>query len=162
MRTLLLLFAMIFICSTTGNTQKLVFLFGHAEYANAVGDLKNLNDNGIGGEAGIGVGVGKTFFVGTIGTTFLSKANNSTAGTLRYTPLKAGIRRYIVRKNIFVKADAGMANMKYSKHSDGSTKFTSTFGAGVKFTGVEAIADFTNVANFGSWISLKAGFTLGI
>lgn len=146
------------------NAQRLVFVFGHAEYATAVGDLKNINDKGVGAEAGLGLGLNKTFFTGTIGTTWLSSANNnSSTGTLRYTPVKLGIRRYVFRKNIFLKADAGWANMKYAKVSGGTSVFTSSFGAGLKFTGFEVIGDFTNASGgYGSWLSLKAGFTLGI
>jgi hypothetical protein len=149
------------------NAQRLVFVFGHAEYATAVGDLKNINDKGVGAEAGLGLGLNKTFFIGTIGTTWLSSANNNplanSTGTLRYTPIKLGIRRYVFRKNVFLKADAGLAKMKYAKASGGSSNFTSSFGAGLKFTGFEVTGDFTTVSGgYGSWLSLKAGFTIGI
>lgn len=155
-----------FIGMSQAKSQRLFFLFGHAEYATAVGDLKNSNDKGLGVEAGAGVGVGKTFFIGTIGYTWLRTVNNSineANGSLRYNPYKVGIRRYIFRRNLFLKADAGLAHMKYANLSSGSSHFTAGGGVGVKFTGMEVIADYTTVTGgYGSWLSLKAGFTIGL
>lgn len=145
------------------NAQRLFFVFGHAEYASAQGDLKDANDQGIGGEVGVGIGMSKTFFTGTLGSTWFKAVNNNPLGSLRYTPVKVGIRRYIFRKNLFIKADAGLANMKYSKVGEGDSKFTYTAGAGFKFTGFEVIADYTGVnGGYGSWLSVKAGFTIGL
>ncbi len=163
-KILLLIFAIT--CLNEVKAQRLFFLFGHAEYASVTGDLKKFNDNGLGVEAGVGIGMNKTFFVGTIGSTWLRAVDDRpdlfTFSTLRYTPVKVGIRRYIFRKNLFLKADAGLANMKYSKASDGDSKFTYTAGAGFKFTGFEVIGDYTHVGDYGSWLSVKAGFTIGL
>lgn len=146
--------------------QRLFFLFAHGEYASAVGDLKNGYDKGLGVEAGLGVGMNKTFFTATTGYTWLQTADNSATasnGNLRYNPVKIGIRRYVFRKNIFLKADAGLANMKYDNHASGSSHFTAGAGAGVKFMGLEVLADYTTVTGgYGSWLSLKAGFTFGL
>ena len=159
-KILLLIFSVIIFSKT--NAQRLFFVFGHAEYASATGDLKNVNDNGLGVEAGVGIGMSKTFFIGTIGSTWIKATNANPLGSLRYTPVKVGIRRYIFRKNLFLKADAGLANMKYSKANDGDSKFTYTAGAGFKFTGFEVIGDYTHVGDYGSWLSVKAGFTIGL
>src|SRR5882724_11548770 len=74
--------------------QKLVFLFGHAVYSVPAGSgFKDSYNFGIGGEAGIGVGLlGKTFFTGTVGVTDFIHSSGSTIGNLHYIPVKAGIR----------------------------------------------------------------------
>jgi len=160
-KIILLVFSIIILNQT--NAQRLFFLFGHAEYASAQGKLKDANDQGIGGEVGVGIGMTKTFFIGTIGSTWFKAVNNNPLGTLRYSPVKVGIRRYIFRKNLFIKADAGLANMKYSKASEGDSRLTYGAGVGVKFTGLEVIGDYTGVSGgYGSWLSVKAGFTIGL
>lgn len=159
-KILLLIFSII--CLSEVKAQRLFFLFGHVEYASVQGDLKNANDQGLGIEGGLGIGMSKTFFVGTVGSTWLKGTNGNPLGSLRYTPVKVGIRRYIFRKNLFLKADAGLASMKYSKANDGTSEFTYTAGAGFKFTGFEVIGDYTHVGDYGSWLSVKAGFTIGL
>ncbi|KAJ1497553.1 hypothetical protein HMI54_013529 [Coelomomyces lativittatus] len=160
-KILLLVFSMIILSESYA--QRLFFVFGHAEYASAQGKLKDANDQGLGGEVGVGIGMSKTFFTGTIGSTWFKAVNNNPLGSLRYSPVKVGIRRYIFRKNLFVKADAGLANMKYSKADEGNSKFTYGAGVGFKFTGFEVIGDYTGVSGgYGSWLSVKAGFTIGL
>ena len=158
-----LLFATLIFIAAPAKSQRLVFLFGHAEYATPTGDLKHKVDQGFGAEAGVGVGLSKTFFIATVGSTWLMASDAGTLGTLRYTPVKVGIRRYVFRRNIFIKADGGMASMKYAEAEEGSSHFTASFGAGLKFTALEVIGDYTTVSGgFGAWLSIKAGFTIGI
>lgn len=161
-----LFLCLLFLGLAQAKAQRLFFAFAHGEYATALGDLKNANDKGLGVEAGVGIGMNKTFFIGTLGYTWLRTADNSATasyGSLRYNPVKVGIRRYVFRRNLFLKADAGLANMKYAKLSSGSSHFTAGAGAGVKFTGLEVLAEYTTVTGgFGSWVSLKAGFTIGL
>jgi hypothetical protein len=160
-KILLLIFSIVILNET--KAQRLFFVFGHAEYASAQGKLKDANDPGIGGEVGVGIGMSKTFFIGTIGSTWFKAVNNNPLGSLRYSPVKVGIRRYIFRKNLFIKADAGLANIKYSKADEGDSKLTYGAGVGLKFTGFEVIADYTGVSgDYGSWLSVKAGFTIGL
>ncbi len=164
-RIVITLLPLIFFCAET-KAQRLFLLFGHIEYASVTGDLKHTNDNGLGIEAGVAIGANKTFLTGTVGYTWLRSAAGNpspgTTGTLRYTPVKIGIRRYIFRKNLFLKADAGIANMKYEKASDGSSHLTAGLGAGLKFSGFEVVGDITTTGSHGSWMSIKAGFTIGL
>lgn len=155
---------MLLLLAGTVKAQRLFFLFGHAEYASATGKLTDTHNKGLGIEAGLGIGANKTFFTGTLGYTWMQGQDNAAGdaiGNLRYAPVKFGVRRYVFRKNIFIKGDAGVANMK-PEHSDGTSQFTAVVGAGVKFTGFEAMLDYTTVSKWGSWISLKAGFTIGL
>jgi hypothetical protein len=144
--------------------QHLAFLFGHGEYASPVGKLREANNSGAGVEAGVGVGIGKTFVVGTVGTTWfaVNKRGTVSQGGLKYTPFKLGVRRYVLLKNLFVKADAGLATIKIIDTDNKSSHLTTSFGAGIKFTGFEALVDYNSVASYGSWVGLKFGFTLGL
>jgi hypothetical protein len=144
--------------------QHLVFAFGHAEYASSVGKLRESNNSGGGIEGGVGVGLNKTFIVGTVGTTWFAVNRRGTIsqGGLKYTPFKLGVRRYVLLKNLFVKADAGLATIKIIDTDNKSSHLTSSFGAGLKFTGFEALVDYNSVASYGSWIGLKVGFTFGL
>jgi hypothetical protein len=160
---LLLLFAIISVDEV--KAQKLVFVFAHAEYASPVGKLRNANNAGLGVEAGVGVGTGKTFLTGTVGTTWLAtnkRAGSTTQGGLKYTPYKLGLRRYVFLKNVFVKADAGLATVKIIDTDIKSSNFTTSFGAGVKFTAFEAVVDYNSVGSYGSWFGLKVGLAIGL
>lgn len=162
-RLLFFLLLTIAIQSQSG-AQRLFFVFGHAEYAAAAGKLKDSHDKGLGVEAGIGVGTSKTFFTGTLGYTWLQNlenANGNAVGSLRYAPARLGVRRYVFRRNIFLKGDAGVANMKPESGST-TTHFTAGIGAGVKFSGFEILGEYTTVTSWGSWLSLKAGMTFGL
>jgi hypothetical protein len=146
------------------NAQKLVFLFGHAGYASSVGKLRDANNSGLGLEGGVGVGLGKTFIVGTVGTTWLAvnKRGTTSQGGLKYTPFTVGARRYVLLKNLFVKGDIGLATMKIIDTDNKSSHLTTSFGGGLKFSGFEALVDYNSVTSYGSWIGLKLGITLGL
>jgi len=151
--------------SLFANAQKLFFVFGHAEYASPVGYLRDANNAGLGVEAGAGIGMAKTFLTGTVGTTWLAsnkRAGNTSQGGLKYTPYKLGVRRYLLLKNLFVKGEAGLATMKYIDTDNKTSKLTTSFGAGLKFTTFEALIDYNSVANYGSWIGLKFGMAIGL
>jgi hypothetical protein len=77
----------------SSSAQRLVFLFGHLQYAIPVDNyFKNNYDHGLGVEGGVAIGTGRTFLVGTIGyTSFSNTAKNSTYGTTSYVPIKAGL-----------------------------------------------------------------------
>jgi hypothetical protein len=163
MENIFLLRSVLILCMltlfTNANAQRIFFGFVHGEYA------KPTNDDfkyGLGIEAGAGVGLGKNFLVGTVGYTWLnSKATGAT--NIRYSPYKLGLRRYVLRKNVFVKADAGLAGIKFPEASS-TTRFTADVGFGVKLTAMETTAEYTTVTGggVGGWFSLKAGFTLGL
>jgi hypothetical protein len=160
------IFLLTFLACSINNiySQRLVFLFGHAEYASAVGKLRDANNSGLGIEGGVGVGMSKTFVVGTIGTTWFAanKRSGLSNGGIKYTPIKLGLRRYILLKNLFVKGDIGLATMKYIDTDNKSSNLTTSFGAGIKFTTFEAVVDYNSVTTYGSWIGLKVGIALGI
>lgn len=147
------------------NAQKLFFVFGHAEYASPVGNLRNANNAGLGVEVGGGIGMSKTFVTGTIGTTWLAankRLGNTSQGGLKYTPYKLGVRHYLLLKNLFVKGEAGLATMKYIDTDNKTSKLTTSFGAGLKFTTFEALIDYNSVANYGSWVGIKFGLAIGL
>jgi hypothetical protein len=165
-KTVLLLAIATCFLAPRSQAQKLFFVFGHAEYASSVGKLRPANNSGLGLEIGAGVGMNKTFFTATIGTTWFAvnrhPGSTNTNGGLKYTPYKIGIRRYVLLKNMFVKADAGMATMKYIDKEGKTTKLTTSFGAGVKLTRLEFLVDYNSVAGYGSWVGLKVGFAFGL
>lgn len=145
--------------------QKLFFVFAHGQYATPVqNDFKNNYGFGLGAEAGLGIGTGKTFFTGTVGYTFFDAQSESAAGNLTYVPVKAGIRRYILPGNLlFIHADAGVATIKI-KGGDSFSRFTADVGAGAKLGPFEigvAYDGFTGTGN-ASWLEFKAGWKLGL
>ncbi|MCE3283564.1 MAG: hypothetical protein K0Q66_2301 [Chitinophagaceae bacterium] len=141
----------------------MVFAFGHVEYASPVGKLRDANNKGIGLEAGIGAGLSRTFFTGTVGITWLVvNRSGTTQGGLRYTPYKVGVRRYVLFKNLFLKGELGAATMKYIDTEQKSSHLTTSIGAGLKFTRFEALVDYNTVfGDYGSWFGLKLGVALG-
>jgi hypothetical protein len=163
-KTVLLLAIATFLFAYQSPAQKLFFLFGHAEYASPVGKLRESNNSGFGLEAGAGIGMKKTFITGTTGMTWLvvNRRGTVSQGGLRYTPLKLGIRRYMLLKNLFIKGEAGFATMKVIDTDNKTTKLTSSFGAGVKLTRLEFLVDYNTVAGYGSWVGLKVGFAFGL
>ncbi|HEX6915404.1 MAG TPA: hypothetical protein VF145_09190 [Chitinophagaceae bacterium] len=161
---ILLLAIVMLVSSSSVRAQRLFFAFGHAEYAAPLGDLRSGYANGLGVEAGIGLGFKSTFFTATTGYTWLMpQDDNSPAGNLRYQPFKLGVRKYLLRRNIFVKADAGLAGMKSEHSRDGSTHFTAGLGAGLKLATFEVLGEYTTVSGgWGSWLSIKAGLAIGL
>jgi hypothetical protein len=52
--------------------------------------------------------------------------------------------------------------MKIIDTDNKTSKLTTSFGAGVKFTAIEAVVDYNTVGTYGSWIGLKFGFAIGL
>lgn len=147
--------------------QRLVFLFGHGVYSVPAGsNFKDAYKFGLGGEAGIGVGLlGKTFVTGTVGYTDFIHASSSESGNLTYTPIKFGIRHYLLARVLFIHGDLGPGFFKQSKINYSATKFTGDLGVGVKLAGLEVSADYDGIFGnnpSGSWFALKAGFNFGL
>ena len=156
--------------SKTANSQRLFFLFAHGIYSVPVNnDMTNNYRFGAGGEIGAGVGMKKTFVTGTVGYSVFSSKSTPTINiknNLNYTPIRVGLRHYVFGKLVYVKGDVGLANVKIQSGS-GSSKFTSSLGAGVKFGGIEVETDYEgvkipNTNTNGSWFGLKAGFYFGL
>lgn len=152
------------------HAQKLFFVFAHGQYASPVQtSFKNSYNFGAGGEAGVGIGAGKTFFTGTIGYTVFDAKSQPEVSThnLIYVPMKLGIRRYFFpAKLLFVHADAGVATLK-AKGADSQTRFTGDIGAGVKLGPLEAGVAYDGFAQgdgggYASWVGFKLGWRFGI
>ncbi|MDB5232068.1 MAG: hypothetical protein JWN76_2873 [Chitinophagaceae bacterium] len=172
MKQLIKIFFVLVMISFAGNanSQRLFFLFAHGIYSvPANNDMSNNYKFGAGGEAGVGVGMKKTFITGTIGySSFSSKTTPiyNTKNNLTYVPIRVGLRHYVFGKLVYLKGDAGLANVK-TQSGSGSSKFTSSLGAGVKFGGIELEGDYEgvkipNTNTNGSWFGLKAGFYFGL
>ena len=166
---LLLIFSVFFCASKSTSAQRLVFVYAHALYANPLD--KNFNNNynsGLGIEGGLGIGWGKTFLVATIGYSSFSSSDKNTYGSVKYVPMKLGLRQYVFSKMIYLHGDLGIGRIKNDLYNNQS-RFSGDFGAGVKFAGFEVQLDydgFTRKApepsGYSSWIGLKAGFNLGL
>lgn len=147
--------------------QRLFFIYGHALYAQPSGNnFGDATKGGIGGEVGAGIGWKKTFIVGTTGYTLFFNKDSYTSGNITYVPVKLGVRQYLVKKLVFLHADAGVGKIKISDES--SSRFSGDFGAGVKFAGFELQLDYDGFASkspepsgYNSWIGFKAGFNIG-
>lgn len=152
---------------TAARAQKLVFLFAHGQYASPLrSGFKDNYGYGLGAEAGIGLGAGKTFFTGTVGYTFFDARSGHDVGNITYMPIKAGVRRYLLPGNLlFVHADAGVANIKDKTTDSRSSRFTGDIGGGVKLGPMEvgvAYDGFSSSDGFNSWIGFKAGWRIGL
>ncbi|HTQ65329.1 MAG TPA: hypothetical protein VMI12_11050 [Puia sp.] len=169
-------FILIIICISTIflprslSAQKLIFLFGHLQYALPVDNyFKNNYDHGLGVEGGAGFGTGRTFLVGTIGyTSFSNTAKNSTYGSTSYVPIKVGLRHYLfVGKILFLSVNAGVGLI--NNNVQNSSRFSGDIGLGLTLGPFEIIADYdgytrTSAENSGysSWIGIKGGVRFGL
>lgn len=166
----LLLVLVIVSFANRADSQRLFFLFAHGIYSvPANNDMTNNYRFGAGGEIGVGVGMKKTFVTGTVGYSAFSSKSSATyniKNNLNYAPIRVGLRHYVFGKLVYLKGDLGLANVKMQSGS-GSSKFTSSLGAGVKFGGIELETDYEgvkipNTNTTGSWFGLKAGFYIGL
>ena len=148
------------------NAQHVGFIFGHALYASPVDkNFKNNYSTGIGVEAGGGIGLNKTFIVGTVGFSNFFHKDNNEAGDLTYIPLKVGLRQYILMKTIYLHGDVGLGKVKSDAIDEG--RFSGDIGAGVKFAHLEIQVDYDGFtrkdpSGYASWIGLKAGLEFGL
>jgi hypothetical protein len=148
--------------------QKLFFLFAHGQYATPVqSSFKNDYNFGLGADAGVGIGTGKTKLVGTVGY-MVFDAKSGEVGNITYVPMKVGIRRYFFPANIFfINADAGVAHIKDKTTDADYSRFTADVGAGAKLgpfdVGV-AYEGFSRVGSsgFASWMAFKVGWRFGL
>ncbi|MGI8950411.1 MAG: hypothetical protein ACR2FN_02390 [Chitinophagaceae bacterium] len=149
--------------------QKLVFLYGHGLFATPLDQSsKNRYNYGLGAEAGVGLGMKKTFFVGSIGyTSFNAKGNfvPFIGDHESYIPLKIGIRQYLPLKVIFLDGNLGLGFVN-NKQDNSTTRFAFDVGGGVKFAGFEAGINWDNFREitpkgWSSWLAFKAGYRIG-
>lgn len=136
------------------------FLFGgNAQYSKPGGNFANGYQYGLGTEAFAGVGLGKTYLVGTIGASFY-KAENNGSGNITYLPIKGGIRQFIIGRQVFVNADLGVATVKSKEFNE--KRFTRGIGAGVRLFGLEASMYYDgwkaiNSSGFSNNLNFKLG-----
>jgi hypothetical protein len=149
--------------------QKLFFIFAHGQYASPLD--ANFKDNysyGLGAEGGVGIGTGKTFFIGTIGYTYFNDRAGSGAGNLTYVPMKIGVRHYLLPgKLIFIQADAGIGTINNKSKGGSTSRFTGDIGAGVKLGPLEVGVSYdgfsrSDPSGYASWLAFKAGWRIGL
>jgi hypothetical protein len=169
----LIRFSIIATLLTTGlctgvQAQKLVFLFAHGQYLSPLqSDFKNVYNYGLGAEGGIGLGVGNTFFTGTVGYSVFNSKSGTDVGNLTYVPVKVGIRHYFLPMHlIYIHADAGVGNIKI-KSGDSYSRFTGDIGAGVKLGPLEAGIAYDGFSRkdpsgYASWLAFKVGWRMGL
>ena len=157
------------IVTAGAQAQKLFFLFAHGQYASPVdANFKNNYSYGLGVEGGVGIGTGKTFFMGTTGYTFFNDRSGHDAGNLTYVPLKIGVRHYLlVAKILYLQADAGVATIHNKSTGSTTSRFSGDIGAGVKLGPLEVGMSYdgfsrSDPSGYASWISFKAGWRLGL
>jgi hypothetical protein len=93
--------------------------------------------NGLGVEAGAGLGLGSTMLMGTIGYEAFNNAVLNTTGNLKVTSLKAGIRQYIFLGHLFLLGNMGTAIQSYSNNGATASNFIYEYGAGIRLVGLE-------------------------
>ncbi len=153
-----------------------VLVFGNVTYGSPSNtDFKRISDRGIGFEAGGGIGLGKTILVASFGqmnynipstATVEGVGFSSQSSHLKVTPLKVGIRRYLIA-GLFLNGNLGVAIQKYDNSTASGSTFLYEAGAGFKLGFFELGAAYTgyNLAGTSRPISansllLKAGLAI--
>jgi hypothetical protein len=142
-----------------------ILLGGNLMYSAPKGDFASNYKGGVGGEVIGGIGLGKTYLVGTLGySRFLSKAN---ARDITYKPMKIGVRQFILGRQIFINADIGNARIKDKTENTTENHFTRGFGGGVKLAGIEAALYYdgwknANSSTFSNSLQFKLGWNITI
>lgn len=124
---------------TSTSIKKPGFLIGaNGMYLSPKGNFANDYKGGPGGEILAGIGLGKTYIVGTAGYAYLFDTKSNGEGNLTYKPMKIGVRQYLLAKRLFVNADLGRATIKASNKAVTETRFIRGYGAGLRLLGIEA------------------------
>jgi hypothetical protein len=153
----------------SAQAQKIFFVFAHGQYASPVqNSFKNDYNFGAGAEGGVGIGPGKTKFVGTIGYMVFKASSKEMSNTI-YIPMKVGFRKYFLPTNLlFINADAGVANIKDRTTNSSYARFTGDVGGGAKLGAFElglafdGFAGRQGYAGYASWMEFKAGWRFGL
>lgn len=137
------LFAMI-CCVGSGFAQfKLpkALIFANVNYASPANEKFNVSNRGAwGGEAGLGLGFGKTLVTGTVGYQVFGVKINNLGGDLQVIPLKAGIRQYVALGKVFFLGNVGTALQSFKDITNNRIQTNNLMwegGVGVKLIGLE-------------------------
>ncbi|MEO8173795.1 MAG: hypothetical protein ABI581_11955 [Sediminibacterium sp.] len=161
---------LLFVCVSAQLPKALVF--GNVTYANPAGSFKNYSNYGIGYEIGGGIGFGKTILMGSVGYIQYHLPNPTLSGIafesqepdIKFTPIKVGIRRYLLL-GLFVNGNLGMAIRKWGNTSN-VNYFLYEAGAGYKLGFFEVGAAYTGYSSSGHLkidaLLLKAGLAIKI
>lgn len=151
-----------------------VLAFGNVTYGSpSNADFKNVSNRGIGFEVGAGIGFGKTILTASVGQMSYNIPNgifvngvavNNQPDHLKVTPLKLGIRKYLIA-GLFLNGNIGVAIQKYDNYSATAKNFLYEFGAGCKLGFFEVGAAYTGYKLAGTSVNansllLKAGLAL--
>lgn len=142
-----------------------ILIGGNLLYSAPKGNFASNYKGGMGGEVIGGIGLGKTYLVGTLGySRFLSKANSK---DIIYKPMKIGVRQFIFGRQIFVNADIGNARIKDKTENTTENYFTRGFGGGIQLAGIEAALYYdgwknTNSSTFSNSLQFKLGWNITI
>lgn len=110
----------------------------NANYATPTSSsFSDINNGGIGIEAGAGLGFGSTMFMGTAGYQRFGASANNPAGSLNVTTLKGGIRQYLLLGRLFVLGNIGTAIQSYSTSGVKGDNLIYEYGGGVRLFGLE-------------------------
>ncbi len=139
---------------------------GNLMYAKPSSDFSNTHSYGIGAEAYGGLGWGKTFVTATAGIGSF-KSSTPEAGNITYTPLKVGVRRFLLGKLIFANTDIGIAFLKDKQTGANKTRFTRGVGAGVRFMGLEGSLYYDgwksiNQSGYSNSLNFKLGMSFAL
>lgn len=140
-------------------------LGGSVIYSMPKGGFDASYKNGVGAEAYVGVGVGQTYLVGTLGISTYGAERNNQAGRLTYTPMKLGIKQFLLAKRLFIQADLGLARVR-NKNFD-SKQFTRGIGAGARLLGLEVGLYYDgfknkNASGFSNSLNAKVGWSFSL
>jgi len=140
-----------------------ITLGGNIIYAKPKGDFNEMYNFGGGGEVFGGVGLGKTFIIATGGYSAFKAKSGTHSGTLTYTPVKIGLKQFILGKTLFVNADIGKATVKYKDFNE--SRFTRGIGFGAKLIGLEAALYYDgwknkNASGFSNSLNVKVGWNI--
>lgn len=161
--TLFLVAALACGSATLVKAQRLVFIYGHGQYNLPVSDnMSNAYQYGLGAQAGVGVGLGSSFFVGTLG--YQNFKGNNGIPNLQLTTAKLGIRKTMLLKRVFVQLNGGYGNLKAKGASSTDGVFVGDIVIGAKLAGIELSGSYEGFSQNGwnSWFGLKAGFHFGL
>jgi hypothetical protein len=140
LKKIIFVFVLLFIGETGFAQFKLphVQLILNANYANpSNSSFSDLSKGGLGIEAGAGLGLGSTMFMGTAGYQRFGASVNNPAGSLNITTLKGGIRQYMLLGRLFVLGNIGTAIQSYASSGIKGDNLIYEYGGGVRLFGLE-------------------------